>query len=336
QKDVSILPICPTGSALEFDGVNDYVSLSDNAVTTTEFSICAWANHYGPGGGSDGISPILQQSDNSTGDNHSVILFHSENTEGKAVAYIRSSNGSVQKLTGCPRKDYNQWHYYTLTVGSNKLAYYVDAVEVDSAANNQVGDYVTSIDFVDIGRHRYSQVDRGFFNGLIDDVRIYNRALSAEEIQGLMHTRPDTDDPSLVAYWDFDEGQGQVAGDSSGNGNDGTIIGAVWTDSIPPVGICSVEGIVERNLLKVLGMKSDVLDILDEAIGKEDALWEYMDIVFKDRDFGNTSKSDVVKAKQKIHSAIQHEEQAEEAVDKSIDNLDDAMESLDIELPVED
>jgi len=34
----------------------------------------------------------------------------------------------------------------------------------------------------------------------------------------------------LTAYWKFDEGVGDVAYDSSGNGNHGTIYGASWTD----------------------------------------------------------------------------------------------------------
>ena len=46
---------------------------------------------------------------------------------------------------------------------------------------------------------------------------------------------------------------------------------------------------------------------------------------------GDLKKGDVVKAKQKIHSAIQHEEQAEASVDQSIDKLDDALNTLGIE-----
>ena len=53
--------------------------------------------------------------------------------------------------------------------------------------------------------------------------------------------------------------------------------------------------------------------------------------VFKDRDFGNARKGAVVKAKQKIHSAIQAEEQAETSIDQSIDKLDDALDTLGIE-----
>ena len=49
-----------------------------------------------------------------------------------------------------------------------------------------------------------------YFDGSIDEVVIYNRALSAGEIQSLMYTSPDTGDSSLVGFWNFDEGEGQV------------------------------------------------------------------------------------------------------------------------------
>lgn len=178
-----------------------------------------------------------------------------------------------------------------------------------------------------------------YLNGIIDEVAIYNRALSAEEIQQLTHTRPDTDEPNLVGYWDFDEGEGQIAEDSSGNGNNGTLGSTEevdnsdpnWVDSDAPAGICSLERLVERNLLNVLGIKQGILDDLERALGKENALWEYMDIVFENRDFGNTSKGDVVKAKQKIHSAMQQKEQAETSIEASIEKLKDGMIALDIE-----
>jgi len=38
--------------------------------------------------------------------------------------------------------------------------------------------------------------------------------------------------PGLIGWWKFDEGSGSVAGDSSGNGHDGTITGALWSSGI--------------------------------------------------------------------------------------------------------
>ena len=39
-------------------------------------------------------------------------------------------------------------------------------------------------------------------------------------------------DSGLVGYWKFDEGSGNIAHDSSGNGNDGTVVGASWTSGV--------------------------------------------------------------------------------------------------------
>jgi hypothetical protein len=58
---------------------------------------------------------------------------------------------------------------------------------------------------------------------MVDSVKIYNRALSAEEVRyHYNHGGP-------VAHWKMDEGEGTRAFDSSGNNNHGTISGATWT-----------------------------------------------------------------------------------------------------------
>ena len=62
------------------------------------------------------------------------------------------------------------------------------------------------------------------FTGVLDEVRIYHRALSATEIRKHASTtaRPSGKDTGLVAYYSFDAG---TAKDDSGNGNDGTTTG---------------------------------------------------------------------------------------------------------------
>jgi membrane-associated phospholipid phosphatase len=66
-----------------------------------------------------------------------------------------------------------------------------------------------------------------YFYGRIDEVRIYSRALSADEILQDMHT-PSDNDRTLVAAYTFDEGQGSIANDISGNGNNGTLHNVTW------------------------------------------------------------------------------------------------------------
>lgn len=65
------------------------------------------------------------------------------------------------------------------------------------------------------------------FVGLIDEVRVYDRALSAAEIAADMRT-PVAPAPGLVAGYGFDDGSGAIAADASGNGNAGRVEGASW------------------------------------------------------------------------------------------------------------
>jgi hypothetical protein len=74
-----------------------------------------------------------------------------------------------------------------------------------------------------------------YFNGQIDEVRIYNRTLSVTEVNvqyysGLAAKMKAISNNGLVGYWPFEEGVGTNAGDMSGSNNGGTITGATWVD----------------------------------------------------------------------------------------------------------
>jgi hypothetical protein len=72
---------------------------------------------------------------------------------------------------------------------------------------------------------------RGFFRGVIDEVRVYRRARTAEEIRTDMNTPVASGSPSvdLVAAYGFDEGAGALVFDQSGHANSGRIEVATWT-----------------------------------------------------------------------------------------------------------
>ena len=63
-----------------------------------------------------------------------------------------------------------------------------------------------------------------FFNGLLDEVRIFNYACTQEEIRKTMHTTLSGTEPGLVGYWRFDD-IGKVATDLSKGRSDGKLMG---------------------------------------------------------------------------------------------------------------
>jgi Concanavalin A-like lectin/glucanases superfamily len=66
-----------------------------------------------------------------------------------------------------------------------------------------------------------------YFDGVIDEVRLYDQTLTADQIAGDMGGEY-AETPTPVAAYGFNEGFGTVAGDSAGS-NDGTVVGASWT-----------------------------------------------------------------------------------------------------------
>ena len=75
----------------------------------------------------------------------------------------------------------------------------------------------------------------GFFQGVLDEARVWNVARSAAAIQAAM-TGPLASAPGLIGRWGVDEGSGSTIADSTGGGNTGTIQNtAVWVAGTPYV-----------------------------------------------------------------------------------------------------
>ena len=76
----------------------------------------------------------------------------------------------------------------------------------------------------------YTDANYYHFKGKIDEVRIYSRALSVEEIAA-------SPEKGLAACWHFSEGKGAMARDSSGNDNHGKIQAATWGEGKSGTGL---------------------------------------------------------------------------------------------------
>ncbi|MHC4790812.1 MAG: LamG-like jellyroll fold domain-containing protein, partial [Planctomycetota bacterium] len=198
-----------TDGALRFDGVDDYIDVGYIG-ECDELSIVLWVNIYS--------LPHIWNS-----------LFHNNGWESGDVHFIIHSNGRVEfALNSMPDQFSNfafnssmfgEWFHITVVYSreARTVDFYIDGQHdvqrTYSAARSAV-----------LGPLRIGGWDweTRNFDGKIDELRLYDRALRADEVRQIYQ------EGSAVAYWRFDEGSGSTAHDSAG-GNDGTIYGAQWT-----------------------------------------------------------------------------------------------------------
>ncbi|MHC4556201.1 MAG: LamG domain-containing protein [Planctomycetota bacterium] len=165
-------------SALSFDGVDDYVDLgSVNINIPGDFTITAW------------IKAIQSRS------NYRVILSKGPKNTGHYEIYLNISTGELKFYSndigdiGSGRiVDDNIWHHITVTYNGANMKFYVDGnLESSPSAS---GSITSENEIFYIGRQI---IDLSMpFNGLIDEVAIYNRALTDEEIWQLYQNAVDS------------------------------------------------------------------------------------------------------------------------------------------------
>ncbi len=227
------------GYALDFNGTSDYVETGNDAINFGDdgvdnpFSISFWVN---PNSFS---TQSLVTKMNEAGDREYSFQFE---TDRLYFYLFDASNGSYLGRHGnvLDINLLNQWMYLTTTYdgrGGNdaregiKIYMNGNRVDVSHSAQNP-SNYISMRDTggnILIGSRYLSH----YFNGLIDDVRIYDRVLSASEIQAL-YEGDSVSRMGLVGWWLMDEGTGGTVTDYSGNGNTGTITGASWVDGRGP------------------------------------------------------------------------------------------------------
>ena len=329
EKVVNIFPIFPTGSDLQFDGQSDFVKIpgSMSLDLRCSLTLSAWVkNNY------DNDGQIIWR-----GDTQGALDPYSLHLDSAKMEFrIDAGLGrDIYRVQSSELID-DVWHFWAGVCNRerDKIYLYKDGILQNTTDIYHEIEYSTSSMWNMIGA-----VDDGtgqHFNGVIDEVAIYKRALSAEEIQANMHTRLAGDEPGLVGYWDFDEGEGQIVYDLSGNDNDGQLGSTpevdssdpAWVESDAPIGICSPYLIAIRAAERAVERKTVMLEELLAALAQEWAAYETLEELFESGDYCDLNKGDIVTAKQKIHSAIQHEEQSIDALEKSIEKLKDALSAL--------
>ncbi|MHA1423317.1 MAG: LamG-like jellyroll fold domain-containing protein [Candidatus Thorarchaeota archaeon] len=204
----SISDSTPANLALYFDGSDEVIIPSDPSLNpTTAITVMAWIN------ADDWIGNrrILQK-----GVDDQFRLVEEGNLEFSLAGITGADIETPLPTTGT-------WHHIAGTYDGSTIRLYVDGVEKSSGSVS--GPIQTSSTPLYIGNKPFSSYPGDFFKGIIDEVRIYNRALLHQEIKDTMNNElPETS--GLVLHLSFDALEGSTCPDLSGYGNDGINYGA--------------------------------------------------------------------------------------------------------------
>ena len=164
-------------SAFNFDGVNDWINInnSNSLNPTSEITISAWVNTlaYNVSNASMVVNKGWDQ-----GPGHYDILVFSSNNKSRFVigSNIYVESNSIINL--------NQWTLITVSIDSLTMKIYINGALDHTVLQNNNNSFGTNTDPLYIGKHDYNNAPY-YFNGKIDDIGIWNRALTQQEITDL-------------------------------------------------------------------------------------------------------------------------------------------------------
>lgn len=224
---ILVLPLLSQNRVLVLDGDGDYISLPSAIIDGSAFSIEAWYKVAGVGGGSEGQNLIFSQRSQNIGCDNSAIVLLAKVRESFPFAYfsIRTDQSCSQALMTDPT-DLNEWHHIVATLSDGIQKIFINGNLVAATLNSQSGSYAANLTTIEIGRHFQDNTTYGYFNGAIDELRVWDYGLSEEEIQDRMFDPLTGNELGLLAYWNFDGG---LAIDASQHGHDGQLIGDATT-----------------------------------------------------------------------------------------------------------
>jgi hypothetical protein len=147
-----------------------------------------------------------------------MLRFGENGQDINSLQWVSPGGGLISKT----RFNTGQWYTISISFDGSTYIMYVDGVK-DVELSGDKGTVFQRLEFgmswYDSGNPGSSYPNRQRFLGRIAEVRVWNRPLSASELQiGLCGVDPETE--GLMAYWKLNEGAGYIFRDATGNGND--------------------------------------------------------------------------------------------------------------------
>ena len=221
-------------NSLAFDGVDDYIAIAHSEeldFDTEDFTVSAWIKTRQFPSGNYWPIVLSKESGLSTARTGYNLYFlpSPQAASGQVVFQLWSNGAAAGAVSNQPLND-GRWHHLLGIKTSNQVELYVDGKSQSKSAHN-LGT-VSNSEPLHIGS--FSAPLNWFYQGLVDDVRIWSEARSEHEILEEYFNRLTGGEPNLAGHWRFNEGAGQAALDETGS-NDGRLGSTVAVDLNDPM-----------------------------------------------------------------------------------------------------
>jgi hypothetical protein len=232
-------------SAYSFDGVNNYISTNYSGILgTTDRSVSFWAKQSQIFNNSLCAScsrkTIISYGSNIMGPSQIGNGFYCEFNVGLTGISFDGNETTASYSTPFPVND-NNWHHYVYVMSSvtnsSSVKIYQDGILLNQLSYTYLPSAIINTllgNNLEFGRRTFNQQNPTYYNGQLDDIGMWNRALTQQEITNMYNGVNYSDTCNavsgslvngLVAYYPFCGN----ANDQSGNGNNGVVNGASLT-----------------------------------------------------------------------------------------------------------
>ncbi|MBC7696225.1 MAG: LamG domain-containing protein [Burkholderiales bacterium] len=211
-----------TNSAYFFNGTSGYIDVphsSSLTFTANAISVSFWAKISSvPSSGYNGLILSKQSGSGATQQGFNVF----DNT-GQTVGLNVSNGGGNFGGSNNTLVSLNQYHHFTYTFNNGTAISYLDGVLTSSLTGQTASLGANTMNLL-IGKANWTNINALNFNGVIDEIEIYNRAITFTEVGQIFTASCSNPNitTGLVAQFDFTGN----ANDLSINGNNGIINGA--------------------------------------------------------------------------------------------------------------
>ncbi len=186
-----------SNNAYSFDGVDDHFLIA-STITVNSTTMATWYKISGSHGGWANDMTLFGYNDGK------VQVGRGNYNNDWKVIWCESTLLAISSEVG---NDQGTWHHFAVTADQNQVALYIDGKLLGSGSASSCSN---SINY--IGRANFNNPNN-YFNGLLDDIRVYNRALTELEIEDLIEDSPPfvlantvTSDSSDTFTLSFNEG----------------------------------------------------------------------------------------------------------------------------------